>query len=89
MVDQEIGPETAALHSLLSQELTATLEHLLAPRECLMLRLHYGLHDGREYRQSDIADLFGLSRERVRQILLRATRKLRESSQIADLKDWL
>jgi RNA polymerase primary sigma factor len=71
-----LTPESQMDLYLLSAQLEEMLEQL-SPREQEILKLRYGLKDGHLHTLSEIGQLFGLSRERVRQIQARAMRKLR------------
>ena len=61
----------------------------LTPREKDVLRLRYGLEDGRERTLEEIGKSFGVTRERIRQIEAEALRKLRHPACSKKLKDFL
>ena len=61
----------------------------LTPREQRVLRLRFGLEDGRSRILTEVGKEFGVTRERIRQIEARALRKLRLPSQSRKLKDYL
>ena len=82
--DEAKAPEEAAAEVLLRRDVDILLERL-SPREKRVLRLRYGLEDGRQYTLEEIAGDFGLTRERVRQVEGEALRKLRESKRRGDL----
>ena len=82
--DEAKAPEEAAAEVLLRRDVDILLERL-SPREKRVLRLRYGLEDGRQYTLEEIAGDFGLTRERVRQLEAEALRKLRESKRRGDL----
>ena len=82
------SPSQAAVLTMLKEQLINVLE-TLTPREEEVLRLRYGLDDGRDRSLEEIGDRFSLSRERIRQIESKALRKLRHLSRIEKLRDYL
>src|SRR5690625_7826035 len=60
----------------------------LAEQEALVIRLRFGMLDGKRKTLDEIGDIFGLTRERIRQIEERALRKLRHPSRSLILKDY-
>jgi RNA polymerase primary sigma factor len=81
-------PMQAAYQSMLKEKLAEFLTSL-TPREARVLRLRFGLDDGRVYTLEEIGDKFGLTRERIRQIEGRALRRLRHPRRARELKDYL
>ncbi len=65
------------------------LLNTLTPREARILRLRFGLDNGRTYTLEEIGHKFGLTRERIRQIQMEALRKLRHPSRSRRLKGYL
>jgi len=61
----------------------------LSPREARILRLRYGLDNGRAYTLEEVGRKFGLTRERIRQIQGRALRRLRHPRRSRVLRDYL
>ncbi|HMO22027.1 MAG TPA: RNA polymerase sigma factor RpoD, partial [Candidatus Melainabacteria bacterium] len=70
-------PDTTVTHELLRQDLAKMLNEL-TPRERDVLRLRFGLDDGRQRTLEEVGQLFNVTRERVRQIEFKALRKLRQ-----------
>lgn len=83
-----IRPEEAATERLLSTDVDALLDGL-SPRERDTIVLRYGLTNGKSLSLEESANILGLSRERVRQIEIKAMNKLRQKSNVAKLKDYL
>jgi RNA polymerase primary sigma factor len=76
--DQEaVGPADEADRQVLKERMAEVLR-CLAPRDREVLELRYGLHDGTPRTLAEIAQVFGLTRERIRQIELRGLQQLRE-----------
>ncbi|KAG6558042.1 hypothetical protein Mapa_000222 [Marchantia paleacea] len=87
--DKDIdSPEEAISKRLLKQDLDVVL-HTLSPRERDVLRLRYGLDDGRMRTLEEIGNVFKVTRERIRQIEAKALRKLRQPSRNTALREYL
>ena len=81
-------PAESASYNMLRQQLTEVMQ-TLSPRECKVLRLRFGLEDGRAHTLEEVGKEFDVTRERVRQIEAKALRKLRHPSRSKILKDFL
>ena len=81
-------PAEAASHTLLKEQLASVLSSL-TPREEKVLRLRFGLEDGRPRTLEEVGKEFSVTRERIRQIEAKALRKLRHPSRSKRLKDFL
>ena len=86
--DEALAPADAAAYLLLKEQLEDVLE-TLTPREEKVLRLRFGLDDGRPRTLEEVGQVFGVTRERIRQIEAKALRKLRHPSRSKKLKDFL
>jgi RNA polymerase primary sigma factor len=82
------APADAAAYLLLKEQLEDVLE-TLTPREEKVLRLRFGLDDGKPRTLEEVGQVFGVTRERIRQIEAKALRKLRHPSRSKKLKDFL
>ncbi len=81
-------PADAAAYTLLKEQLTEVLG-TLTDREQKVLRLRFGLDDGRGRTLEEVGKVFNVTRERIRQIEAKALRKLRHPSRSKKLKDFL
>ncbi|MCD8368699.1 MAG: RNA polymerase sigma factor RpoD [Clostridiales bacterium] len=81
-------PSEAASYTLLKERLTEVLS-TLTPREEMVLKLRFGLEDGRTRTLEEVGKQFHVTRERIRQIEAKALRKLRHPSRSKKLKDFL
>src|SRR5699024_2583226 len=87
--DQEaVSPSDHAAYELLKEQLEDVLD-TLTDREENVLRLRFGLDDGRTRTLEEVGRVFGVTRERIRQIEAKALRKLRHPSRSKRLKDFL
>ena len=82
------APAEAASYTLLREQLNEVL-HTLTPREEHVLKLRFGLDDGRTRTLEEVGKVFNITRERIRQIEAKALRKLRHPSRSKRLKDYL
>lgn len=83
-----INPDASLMNYSMQEEVQRALSTLSA-REAQVLSMYYGLSGGHAIGLSDIGDQFDLTRERVRQIKDKATRKLRNTARIDELKSFL
>ncbi|MDD4124258.1 MAG: RNA polymerase sigma factor RpoD [Eubacteriales bacterium] len=86
--DNAPAPQDAASYSMLREQLLEVL-HTLTPREENVLKLRFGLEDGRPKTLEEVGKVFNITRERIRQIEAKALRKLRHPSRSKRLKDYL
>jgi len=87
--DQEaLSPVDTTYQHLLGDKLEEVLA-TLSPREAKILRLRFGLHDGRSYTLKEVGEKFGLTRERIRQIEAEALDRLRHPSRSRQLRGYL
>ena len=86
--DDAPAPADAASHTLLKEQLEEVLQSL-TEREAKVLRLRFGLDDGRPRTLEEVGKEFDVTRERIRQIEAKALRKLRHPSRSKKLKDFL
>ena len=86
--DDVPAPAEAAAFTLLKEQLLGVLD-TLTPREEKVLKLRFGLDDGRARTLEEVGKEFNVTRERIRQIEAKALRKLRHPSRSKKLKDYL
>lgn len=86
--DASPAPADAASYSLLKEQLNEVLK-TLTPREESVLKLRFGLEDGRTRTLEEVGKEFNITRERIRQIEAKALRKLRHPSRSKRLRDYL
>lgn len=82
------SPSETASYTMLKEQLNQVL-HTLTPREEQVLKLRFGLEDGRTRTLEEVGQEFKITRERIRQIEAKALRKLRHPSRSRCLKDYL
>jgi len=82
------APADEVASTLLQEQLENALDRL-PPREAQILRLRYGLEDGRVYTLEEVGQTIGVTRERVRQLEAQALNRLRQSSAHVILRDYL
>ena len=83
-----IAPSDAVAFSLLQEQFKQVLE-TLAPREAGVIKMRYGLEDGQPKTLDDIGRVYGVTRERIRQIESKTMSKLRHPSRSQTLRDFL
>ena len=86
--EQTPTPSDTAYSGMLRDRIEEVLA-TLHPREVRILRMRFGLQNGRSYTLEEVGQKFGLTRERIRQIEGHALRRLRHPSRSRDLKDYL
>jgi RNA polymerase primary sigma factor len=85
---RNMSPEDYATNELLKDEISEVLL-TLTEREEKVIRLRFGLEDGKSRTLEEVGQLFGVTRERIRQIEAKALRKLRHPSRSRKLKDYM
>ena len=86
--DDALAPDEAAAQEMLREQLDRVMSSL-TPRARMVLRLRFGLEDGRNHTLEEVGSAFDVTRERIRQIEAKALRKLRRPSSKNKLKDFL
>ncbi len=86
--DDAPAPAEAASFALMKEQLLEVLD-TLTPREEKVLRLRFGLDDGHQRTLEEVGKVFNVTRERIRQIVAKALRKLRHPSRSKKLKDYM
>ena len=85
--DNTPGPADATSNALLAEALSEILG-TLTDREADVLRMRFGMYDGRTHTLEEVGQIFGVTRERIRQIDNKAIRKLRHPSRAKKIKDF-
>ena len=85
--DNTPGPADATSNTLLAEALSEIL-NTLTEREADVLRLRFGMYDGKTHTLEEVGQIFGVTRERIRQIENKAIRKLRHPSRAKKIKDF-
>ncbi len=80
------SPEDSAIFNILGEQLNSVLENHLQEREREVIKLRFGLEDGRQRTLEDVGKMFGITRERVRQIEAKALRKLHNPAVMKKLR---
>lgn len=86
--EDALAPEDMASYMLLREQLLEVLD-TLTERESRVLKLRFGLEDGRPHTLEEVGDIFKVTRERIRQIEAKALRKLRHPTRSKKLKDYI
>lgn len=86
--DDTPAPQEAAAYTMLKEQLNDVMS-TLTPREAKVLRLRFGLDDGKARTLEEVGKEFDVTRERIRQIEAKALRKLRHPSRSKKLKDYM
>ena len=81
------GPADATSNAMLAEALKEILD-TLTEREADVLRMRFGMYDGRTHTLEEVGQIFGVTRERIRQIENKAIRKLRHPSRAKKIKDF-
>ncbi len=86
--EHNMSPEDYATNELLKQEISEVLL-TLTEREEKVIKLRFGLEDGKSRTLEEVGQMFGVTRERIRQIEAKALRKLKHPSRSRKLKDYM
>ena len=86
--DDSPAPQDAAAYTMLKEQLEEVM-NTLTPREAKVLKLRFGLEDGKARTLEEVGKEFDVTRERIRQIEAKALRKLRHPSRSKKLKDYM
>ena len=86
--DDSLAPQDVAAYTLLKEQLEEIMK-TLTPREAKVLKLRFGLEDGKARTLEEVGREFNVTRERIRQIEAKALRKLRHPSRSKKLKDYI
>ena len=86
--ERNLSPEEFATNEMLKDEISEVLE-TLTEREEKVIRLRFGLEDGKPRTLEEVGQMFGVTRERIRQIEAKALRKLRHPSRSRKLRDYM
>ena len=85
--DNTPGPADATSNTMLAEALAEILD-TLTPRESDVLKMRFGMYDGRSHTLEEVGQIFGVTRERIRQIENKAIRKLRHPSRAKKIRDF-
>ncbi|MBE6977766.1 MAG: RNA polymerase sigma factor RpoD [Ruminococcaceae bacterium] len=85
--DRTPGPADATSNAMLAEALKEILD-TLTEREADVLKMRFGMYDGRTHTLEEVGQIFGVTRERIRQIENKAIRKLRHPSRAKRIKDF-
>ena len=86
--ERNVSPEDYATNEMLKDEISEVLQ-TLTEREEKVIRLRFGLEDGKSRTLEEVGQMFGVTRERIRQIEAKALRKLRHPSRSRKLRDYM
>ena len=85
---ESLSPEENAIYQLMRGHVGESLV-MLSPREQKILKMRFGLEDGRTHTLEEVGKEFGVTRERIRQIEAKSLQKLKKNEQASKLKDYL
>jgi len=87
--DGRADPASIVIQSILHADVLRALQAVLTPRDADILKRRFGLNTGIDETLADVGAVYGLTRERIRQIQVKAIDKLRASEQVARLRTYL
>lgn len=85
---EALSPEELAIYELMKGHIQESLQ-FLSPREQKILKMRFGLEDGRTHTLEEVGQEFGVTRERIRQIEAKALQKLKKHKETKKLRDYL
>jgi RNA polymerase primary sigma factor len=88
IIDPKIASPTDAILQMDLSEKTRKVLTSLTPREEKVLKMRFGIDEKQDYTLEEVGEKFGVTRERIRQIEVKALRKLRHSSRSRQLKNF-
>lgn len=84
-----LDPEEKGLQSALKKEINENMEHLLTPKELEIMQYRFGLNGYPQLTLESIGEMYGLTRERIRQIQKKAIEKFRKCRNVKNMRDYL
>ena len=86
---ESISPEESATGQLLKEQMDRILELVLTERERKIVRLRNGMEDGEQHTLEEVGHIFGVTRERIRQIEAKSYAKIRKNKEASKMRDYM